>query len=149
MIGSTSTVSAAANIGGVSSLPIYLLDGDLVANGTADLFDGTLTTGIGLSDDGIYGRRVVWTGTRTDGSSFIPLALGFGTPFYGLSDLRDFNWVAYSIYDAATPFSLYGISNTLTVPGGVPEPGTAGLALTGFILIAALMRKSSICVAQK
>lgn len=43
-IGSTATVTAASNIGGVNASDIYNLFGELVATSTADLFDGPSST---------------------------------------------------------------------------------------------------------
>ena len=42
VIASTYTVSALTNIGGSSSVPIYLLNGTRVATGTAELFSGNI-----------------------------------------------------------------------------------------------------------
>jgi len=115
-IASTSTVSAATNIGGVSSIPIYILDGSLVATGTADLFDGTLTSAINLSDDGVYGRRNVWTGTQSDGTAYGAIYfLGMDVPGYGLSDFTDGQWIGYSRAAFTSEFYMYGISDALTV----------------------------------
>ena len=135
-VGSTATTSAATNIGGVSAVPIYLLTGVIIANGTVDLFDGSIATGVNRTElDSTYSGQV-WTGTVSSGGIGNPLG-GGPTITAGLSTASDGGWLNNAqLSSTAGQLPLYGISATLTVPNAdVPEPGTVTLVIGGLLFI--------------
>ncbi|MFM7793043.1 MAG: hypothetical protein ACKO90_34810, partial [Microcystis panniformis] len=72
-IDSTATVAARDNTGTNPSsgtgVPIYLIDGNRVANNNADLWDGSIQTQINRTQtDGTYSNNV-FTGSDTNGSA--------------------------------------------------------------------------------
>jgi hypothetical protein len=139
---------AETNIGGPSSLPIYLLDGTLVANGTAVLFNPAigptiLSAAIRITETGGDYAGGVWTGTDPGGVPGTPnawLGSGSGLEEMGASGLTDYRWATINRDVPTDLLPLYGISGTLTVPGGVPEPGSFGLILVGALAIVGKLR---------
>ncbi|GBF56010.1 hypothetical protein N0824_03896 [Microcystis sp. 0824] len=146
-IGSTSATSAKVNTGTDGSqpdVPIYLIDGNRVANNNNDLWDGSILTPINRTQLDTITQPVVWTGTDTSG---IPAfcALGSGSGATGDAGSTGEAWL-YSDPcvdaddDGDKPlYSLYAMSSVLTKPGGggvtVPEPSS----LLGFITLGGLM----------
>jgi hypothetical protein len=146
-IGSTSATSAKVNTGTDGSqpdVPIYLIDGNRVANNNNDLWDGSILTPINRTQLDTITQPVVWTGTDTSG---IPAfcALGSGSGATGDAGSTGEAWL-YSDPcvdaddDGDKPlYSLYAMSPVLTKPGGggvtVPEPSS----LLGFITLGGLM----------
>ena len=129
-IGSTDTVNAFDHIGGSFTIPIYNLAGSQVATGSTDLWDGTIGAPIEYDQNGDLTSAQVWTGTSSNGQqSTFPLGAGSGlVSTYGASSQTNSAWVLSDQIGQRTPFELYGISGTLTVPGAaVPEPNTLGL----------------------
>jgi hypothetical protein len=151
VIGSTDAVSAATNIGGVSTLPMYLLDGTFVASGTADLFDGTIAVAINMDELGnnTY-TGDAYTGSNADGTiDSLGHALGSMTNSHSevgnVSSLSvtggSFLHFQNRSFTQVRPF--YGISSTLMVPAappGVPEPGTITMLLAGALLMVGARR---------
>lgn len=143
-IASTSAVRAwdntSTNPGGGPGVPIYLLDGSLLATGNADLWDGTIgTPGAPRFDEhGNVLFDLVWTGTNPGGTQAVPL--GTGTPTYGRSDVFGSPWVQAGTRPATDSYHFYAISSTLTV---IPEPGTAALVMLGVIGLAGQRRSVS------
>ncbi|MFM6060461.1 MAG: PEP-CTERM sorting domain-containing protein, partial [Microcystis aeruginosa] len=82
-IGSTSAVSAKVNTGTDGSqpdVPIYLIDGNKVANKNADLWDGSIQTQINRTQTDGTPSDSVFTGSDTDGS---PLTNSLGATISG------------------------------------------------------------------
>jgi len=143
-IGSTSATSAKVNTGTDGSqpdVPIYLIDGNKVANNNADLWDGTILTPINRtqSDQPTFQFGVpIWTGSASDGTTTSnPLGssdlVNAGSTFFSSS-----NWVSDGPFGNATLLKLYGMSSVLTVPTpavSVPEPSS----LLGLITLGGLM----------
>ncbi|TRU33398.1 MAG: PEP-CTERM sorting domain-containing protein [Microcystis aeruginosa Ma_MB_F_20061100_S20] len=154
-IASTATVAARDNTGTNPSsgtgVPIYLIDGNRVANNNADLWDGSIQTQINrtASDQGGISSNV-WTGSNTDGSIGTNLGGGFtGSGQTGNSAANDSTWI-FSGFAGLGPDSLrlYGISSVLTVPTPavtVPEPSS----LLGLITLGGLMLGSAVGKARK
>jgi hypothetical protein len=148
VIGSTSAVSAADNIGATNS-GIYRLDGLEVAAGTAALWDAYSTPLMNppsINQLGDYQVSYVWTGTSAGGTAYSPYWLGdlyFGQTALGYSDSTDARWIIANTNTTDAYSYLYAISSELTVGGGaVPEPTTIGFtALGGAFLLLALRRK--------
>ena len=71
-IGSTASVDARDNTGTNPTLstgvPIYLIDGNRVANNNADIWDGSILTGIDRTPQESGVLTLVWSGTSDDGT---------------------------------------------------------------------------------
>ncbi|WP_044035277.1 hypothetical protein, partial [Microcystis aeruginosa] len=70
-IASTDSVAARDNTGtnpSSTGVPIYLIDGNRVANNNADLWDGSILTGIDRTPQESVGFFFVWSGTSDDGT---------------------------------------------------------------------------------
>jgi len=135
-IGSTAAVNANENTLTRTtdpSVPIYRLDGALVATNNADLWDGSIAVGISITESGNSLTTYTWTGTTGDGTRWADHRLGSGTGWvlegYSMgtnAPLGD-RWVygqgwmgdVGNLGGAATPGSLYALSGVLIVPGGV------------------------------
>ena len=136
-IGSTATVNAINNIGQDPSIPIYNLNGQLVANdattNAGGLFSGTLFHAIDYNESCSLDITYVWTGTGSNGTGVSGDQLGARNVAEGYSaDTTSGLW----FHDGATSAcygteSLYAISVVLTVPGHNPEPSTTALVLLG------------------
>jgi len=153
-IGSTATVNAYDNIRSTTmNDPVYLAGGALVApsiTGTSGLWSGALVNRIATDIDGtvVSNDRQVFTGTLVDGTAssrplgnyqpaFIFTPGGFVASLGQATGYTDAAWINNGSRNVpGYPFSLYGISETLTV-ASVPEPSTcvsllAGLACGGY-----------------
>jgi hypothetical protein len=142
-IGSTDAVSAATNIGGVSAVPIYLLNGTFIASGTADLFDGSIAAFINIDELGNTYSGHVWTGSNPDGTQdTFGNTLGHGNLAYMGGQALDSVWIHFNTQTNNNALGFYGISSTLTVPAaqGVPEPGTITMMVAGAFLMAGAKR---------
>ena len=131
-IASTSAVDAIDNIG-ESDARIYTPLGDLVANGTADMFDGDIGSAIGVSEYGSVGQRPVWTGSDPSGSKLINFELGnviSTDAAFGDTTRADPGWIVVKTASTSTSQALYAISEELTV---VPIPGAIIMAATGLL----------------
>lgn len=140
-IGSTSSVSALTHIGVTG--PVYRLDGQQVATGSADMFDGSIINSISIDQFGNNrASSLVWTGTTGSGMIGTPLELGsLSGPVCGLLTATGGNYLSSVNCGGSTPLPLYGVSAQLEVPmaeAQVPEPGTFGLMLLPAI---ALLRR--------
>ncbi len=144
VIGSTQTVDAATNIGAFA-VPVYLSNGTLIAlsttTGAGGLWSGSILNPINTRLDGtaaVTPSNLVFTGTAADGTAASDYgALGGDTPgslgqaTVGLITFGTNRWIHEDFYSTTDTYALYGISEVLTVPAAVPEPGTVGLALLG------------------
>ena len=133
-IGSTPTINAIVNIGGASSVGIYLPTGKLVANGTDDMFDGTINNIIGVTEVGGLGGGPVWTGSTWAGVKRFTYALGSGSKYaaIGVTSSTDGAWMGQGVEPQPTwkDYRLYAISEELTV---VPVPSALILGATGLL----------------
>lgn len=146
IIGSTAAMDARVNTSTNPSssvgVPIFRLDGVLVASSNADLWDGSLSARIYTIETGDPTNLLVWTGTTAGGTNAGLFALGgdfdgsiMGLASYGVGD----DWVNYDSDSKAFLKSVYAISGVLTV---VPEPTPRVLATIGLIGLAAWRRKN-------
>ena len=149
VIGSTASVAARDNTGtnpSSTGVPIYLINGNRVANNNADLWDGSLQHPINLQPNDVISSNLVWTGSVYLGTGFPQNQLGgggfFGSVAAGQADSVVFSgWIAQTTDVSSTAKSLYAMSSVLTVPGNqpapvpVPEPAS----LLGFITLGGLM----------
>jgi len=152
-IGATPAIDARDNtdtnpfVDGVG-VPIYTLGDTKVADNNADLWDGTIDSGISFNERGdvVVPRPLpnltdqVWTGTRVNGTrDAFPFGGGPANRFvrFGRAGATDGLWVTWSVSQQIPhnlTRTLYAMSGVLTVPGVVPEPSTlvlSSLALAG------------------
>ena len=162
-IGSTASITALDNIGEDPGVPLYNLDGELVANTVnyiagvgAPLFNGGylyyLNT-IDFDENGNLDETYVWTGTLASGVPFIDTGFGNdvnealgGSPYptVGYSGCTSACWTQDTGASPDTLYSLYGISGILTVPASTPEPPTVVmLCLSGAVLLFARRARSN------
>ncbi len=138
-----STPFDAANVNALVEAPVYLLDSSLVANGFADLWDGTIMNPIGLTQFATaQPPGLVWTGSLTTGEAFVDLELGsaLGRAIVGFNSQTDGSWIQSTNFDSfPAEHSIYALSETLTV--GVPEPSSF-VAFVGMGLIGVCRRRS-------
>lgn len=126
--------------------PLYLVDGSgLVAtNGNAagsDLWDGTISVPINVTQFGVTLNTNVWTGAQASGAASFSQALGDGngSSIYGLSSSTDSGWVTAGSTVQSSQFSLYAVSSVITV---VPEPSSVLLSLVGIAAIGLRRRRN-------
>jgi hypothetical protein len=154
-IGSTASVDARDNTGTNPTLstgvPIYLIDGNRVANNNADLWDGSIQTAINRTpEDWQLNNEPVWTGTNNNGTAENGRLGGgsLGQVRYGLANSITTEWITMADSSRFGVSRLYGISSVLTVPTpavSVPEPSS----LLGFITLGGLMLGGAVRKARK
>ena len=115
--------------------PVYLLDGNKIADGLADMWDSSLLNPLNIDQFGDLLNTAVWTGSQTDGFTDPLTPLGSSGPTQADSSVTYFNWIdAGAGPPSSSMFSLYAVSETLVVP----EPGTlvlsVGAAICTFFL---------------
>ena len=135
-------VHAIDNIGD-SSVGIYTPMAALVAYGTTDLFDGIqgtpLWSVIEVTEEGVFGGGMVWTGTDplglASGGGLLALGCtiggGLGATYGWSSCVGEGLWVDWIFPGSNRGYKpLYAISEDLIV---VPVPGALILAATGLM----------------
>lgn len=125
VIGSTSSVDAKGHTetddspAGANGVPIYRLDGVVVANDYDDLWDGSIQNPLYVAQDGTVLNTCcgTWTGTRIDGTGIPGDELGAPdlSVVDGAPNGTASNWVQTSPFGATSPQYLYAISDVLTV----------------------------------
>jgi hypothetical protein len=154
-IGSTATVNAIDNIGIDSGVPIYDLEGNLVANDAGTGAGGLFGAGTGAG--GFFGVVIlhaidttelgemagtlpsgyVWTGSTPAGVESPSFSLGAPDYVEFGALATDGYWVSEGvIYSPGLSLPLYGISEVLTAPeSATPEPSTTGMVLVAGALL--------------
>lgn len=144
VLGSTASVDAMANTNtnptstGVS---IYNLNGQLVADGNADLWDGGLANAINITQNGTVSNGVVFTGTGADGLGIPGRQLGADgfRVQYGYSNAISSGWTNANDWSGSlNGLYFYGISDVLVA---VPEPATLVLLGVGVLAVRKFGRK--------
>ncbi|MDG2381227.1 MAG: PEP-CTERM sorting domain-containing protein [Pirellulaceae bacterium] len=150
-IGSTSQVNARDNA--VVSAPVYLLDGTTqIAAGEVDMWDGDILSSLAIDQKGVYGVNStlhVWTGSSAAGySGDYDSYLGSVTPRAGWHPAIGHWWLSDQNKNYSETFSMYALSEVLTVPpsNAIPEPTSllvwTGLATAGVWVTRRRRRKS-------
>ncbi|CAO5033310.1 PEP-CTERM protein-sorting domain-containing protein [Microcystis aeruginosa] len=151
-IGSTSATSAKVNTGTDGTqpdVPIYLINGNRVANNNADLWDGSIQTAISVTQNDSASSHVkIYTGTEIDGNGYMGEELGAGN-ITAIGDVlaTGVYWVFVEGLSNDNYFGFYGMSGVLTVPAAVtvPEPSS----LLGYITLGGLMLGGAVRKARK
>ena len=145
VIGSTSSVDAKTHTdtddspAGANGVPIYRLDGKIIANNYDDLWDGNIQNPLYVAQDGTIRNTCcgTWTGSYADGTAVAGAELGTSHVVDGAPYATASNWIRTSPYPADRYQYLYAISDVLTVfdptiqvdidvkPGGEPTCGGA------------------------
>jgi hypothetical protein len=140
VIGSTQAVSAKSNIG-ASDYPIYDLNGNRVANNTADLWDGEIQSNIDVDENGVVYSGWVWTGTLANGNSdtayYFGASNGNRRRGNSSSDLYE-EWIWDIAVYKSYQYRLYAMSDVQTV---VPIPGAVWLLGSGLVGLVGIRRK--------
>lgn len=157
-IASTSAVNARTNTStdptpaGPTGVPIFNLIDQMIATDYDDLWKGSLGTGPGSPNINAneFGTAidniVVWTGTTASGTANGSYVLGGPAgPFTfggsGLTGSATFTWVQWGTHSRGLSYSLYAMSDVLTV---VPEPGTGMLVAIGLVGLGARKRRAAV-----
>ncbi len=149
VIGSTDAVDArdhtGTHPGAAIQHPIYNTNGDKVADGYAELWDGSLDESLRWDETGAFilsATTRAHTGTETDGTgatlSGNPATFGNFNVKVGMVSSTGNTWVASSALFGSQQFRFYAISDPITV---VPEPGTASLLGLGVVALGTWRRR--------
>ena len=145
---STPTLDAGINVScGLwcdANVPIYRLDGTLIASSTDAFFGGLIHAPTNLTQLGSTRDEYVWTGSQSDGQAFVGREMG-GTQ--GTEQGYD-NVSPSVIVDAGTYDSFNGVNSSpsdtyslyaLSAP--IPEPVTGTAVLLGGLLVTGVFRR--------
>ncbi len=148
-LGSTSTVDARDNTHtnpnnlADPDVPIYSVTGMRVADGNADLWDGTIQNLIVDPYCLCWDSNEVWTGTDPDGTKDASgNYMGASQVSYGyMQERTDSGWVNFSTLDATNGRNYAAISAVMVIPSPIPSLSRWGLIVVGLILLSvALLR---------
>ena len=136
-----STAAVHANTNAVVAAKVFTMNGDLLATGFADFWDGTHTTGVGIdyNENGIGTNANVWTGSLADGTNAGTNALGNAVATWGESTLSSSAWVNHGTQNTTVVYRLYALSEPLTAP--IPEPQTWAMLLAGLVFVGIAARR--------
>lgn len=118
--------------------PVYLLDGDLLANDSADFWDGELGAPFGVDQ---YGKTVteewVWSGFDSTGGRLVACETN---PLHQCAQVSINFWGSVRFAPTTDVARVFAVSEVLTV---VPEPTTIStcLMLTGLGAISGFSRR--------
>jgi len=104
--------------------PVYNLQGELLASGHSDMWDGALAAAVNYDEHAmaINMRHHVWTGSGTDGRGKAGRELGqIAAIVIGDLKLSDGHWLDSSGSHILVDWHLYALSEPLVM---VPEPST-------------------------
>lgn len=142
---STAGVDARDNTGtnpGIdpTGVPIYLLNDTRMANGYSDLWDGFVLNAPNISETGDILNGFVWKGSLT--SAVGSNTLGEAIATAGFSSVAAIGWMTNNELGSESSFSLYAMSDVLTV-APVPEPSALALFCLGLIGFGAMRRRKA------
>lgn len=135
-VASTPTINARDNA--FVQAPVYNMQGETLATGFDDMWDGTLSSAVNYDEysTAIIPRHHVWTGSRSDGTGKAGQELGqIAAIVIGDLKLSDGRWLDASASHILVDWHLYALSEPLTM---VPEPSmlvTIGGAIAGVIAV--------------
>ncbi len=135
-IASTTAVSALANA--PITAPVYNFNGDLIATGSADMWDGTLVNAILYTQFASVGFPDVWSGTDQFGAAVVGSEMGSSSPRTGLANFASLRWIDDTVSNDFIPASIYGLSEPLTA---APEPSTFALVALGVLSLGMMRQK--------
>ena len=147
-IASTSSVSAKINTStddsgpGKDGVPIFRLDGLILAMNYDDLWDGMIENALFIAQDGTILDTCcgTWTGTDIFGVAVPGFALGDGVSVVdGAPNGVGNNWIQTNPFPASELQFLYGISGVLT--RAVPEPPILYLLVPGLLGLIGIARR--------
>ncbi len=161
---STPGLDAIDNVGADPGVPLYDLNGNLVALDASTapfgLFGPTTGSPLPHQDQIVFDEfgsvapadsgylSVAWTGTNPDGTGAAGFQLGttlHTSSIAGLTQGITSNWIYWTSPLQTTRLELYAISHVLTVPfASVPEPAAGGLLAVGLGFVFAVRRKRGI-----
>lgn len=122
-----STLAVDANAHALVSAPVYNMNGELVATGYADFWDGTHQSTMRYTEFNAIrtGNNNAWTGTLANGTSGgAGDALGEATPWWGeIGLLSGGAWTQRAGNTNTVLYAVYALSAPITVP----EPAAAWL----------------------
>ena len=99
----------------VVSGPVYNLAGDKIADGFADLWDGTIDAPVGYTQFAQPLDTWVWTGSTKLGTPYYPLGT-FAHVYRSRSTAMDSSWIWSGPEQYDLQLSLYALSSPITVP---------------------------------
>ena len=151
-IASTSAIDARDNTntnpGASAGVPIYLTDGiTMIADDNADLWDGDIDNLFNIDENGnTVGVDQVWTGSVTNGTGNSGNELGSNNPITGATHFPNAIWITVTAHPNTAQWRMYAISDTITIPGGEPDPeiaapGQVGLLILGIAGVAVVRRR--------
>ena len=124
VIGSTSSVDAKVHTetddspAGTNGVPIYRLDGLIIANDYDDLWDGSISNPLNVTQEGPGSCSGAWTGTSPAGIAVTGNELG--APSFQVVDGSPSSiggkWIQTNPFPATSLQCVYAISDVLTVP---------------------------------
>lgn len=115
-------------------IPIYDLNGNLIAGSYATLWDGGINHPIAVNQFGVeLPARTVWTGSHWNGTARRVLGHLGQTPTGGWTGNTDGAWMWSTSANHTDIYSVYGMSGVLEVGAPVPEPSSYVLAVVGLL----------------
>lgn len=124
-----STATAHARDNALVEAPVYLFNSSSIASGFNDMWDGQLANSLSLNQFGDSATPAVWTGSNTAGfSSGSPL--GGSSSVFGFAASQDGGWIVIEDDSSALDFSLYALSETITVRSGVKAKFNLNIVFT-------------------
>ena len=127
--------------GSHSNVPIYLIDGATkIADGNADLWDGTLDHALTVNETGGNGSLTVRTGTEGDGAA-TPLGSGgaLGSTVstnFGFTTASGADWIAAGTLGQTVSLHFYALSDVIVFPTKpVTGPGIGAVLALGIAII--------------
>jgi hypothetical protein len=125
--------------------PVYNMAGELIADDSADFWDGNINLPIQYNQFGAATSTNVWTGTYADGTPNGEFGLRFlgsyQSPLVGYSWLGADRWTVGGWTVKTDSYPFYAISSQLVVPNEVPVPAAVWLFGSGLLGLIGISRR--------